>query len=251
MKKNIKNVLGSIYYNSYKRFKSKKGNRILLYHSIGTEINNDKYGFSISSDLFNDHIKFLKDNYKFLEISNEYKKKLDKETISITFDDGFYNNLKAAELLEKINCPYTIYITTDYIGRKMYLSKKDLNIISNFTNCTIGFHGHTHKPFNKLSKIELNNEIVEGKKILEDIIEKKIFHASYPHGIYDNSIIKLFKYYNFNTVACSRVGRNDNNNINAYCLRRNEIIKSDNLDQLSKKILGYYDFLEIRKYSSV
>ena len=34
MKKNIKNVLGSIYYNSYKRFKSKKGNRILLYHSM-------------------------------------------------------------------------------------------------------------------------------------------------------------------------------------------------------------------------
>ena len=60
----------------------------------------------------------------------------------------------------------------------MYLSKKDLNIISNFTNCTIGFHGHTHKPFNKLGKIELNNEIVEGKKILEDAIEKIYYFLS-------------------------------------------------------------------------
>ena len=63
MKKKIKNVIGAFYYNSYRRFKSNKGNRILLYHSIGTEIKNDKYGFSISKELFREHINYL--NYNF------------------------------------------------------------------------------------------------------------------------------------------------------------------------------------------
>lgn len=251
MKKNIKKNIGFLYYNFYKKFKNTNGNRILLYHSIGTELHNDKYGFSISKDLFNEHIFYLKDNYEFLKISDEYSKNLNKKTISITFDDGFHDNLKVAELLEKINCPYTIYITTGFIGKNNYLSKKELNIISNFPNCTIGFHGQTHKPFNNLSNIELRKEIIEGRIILEDIIEKKIIHASYPHGIYNNNIIELFKYYKFNTIASSRIGINNIFNLNKFCLRRNEIIKSDTINELSKKILGYYDFIEFRKYSNI
>lgn len=251
MKKKIKNVIGAFYYNSYRRFKSNKGNRILLYHSIGTEIKNDKYGFSISKDLFKEHINYLNYNYELLPLSRQYSNNLDKETISISFDDGFYDNIKAAELLEKTGSPYIIYITTNFIGRKLYLSKKEVKEISNFPNCTIGFHGHTHKPLNKLNLIEQRCEITEGKKILEDIIQKKIYHASYPHGAYNELTFNLIKELKFYSASCSRIGLNNVNNLNMYCLRRNEIIKSDNINELNKKIVGYYDFMGVRKYSYI
>ena len=95
------------------------------------------------------------------------------------------------------------------------------------------------------------HEIIEGKKILEDIIQKKIYHASYPHGAYNALTCNLIKESKFYSAACSRIGINNVNNLNMYCLRRNEIIKSDNLNELYKKIVGYYDFMGVRKYSYI
>ena len=46
-------------------------------------------------------------------------------------------------------------------------------------------------------------------------------------GKNEPNLIKESKFY---SAACSRIGLNNVNNLNMYCLRRNEIIKSDAID---------------------
>jgi peptidoglycan/xylan/chitin deacetylase (PgdA/CDA1 family) len=48
--------------------------------------------------------------------------------------------------------------------------------------CTIGAHSVTHSNFNHLTKNELIWEIMESKKVIEEKIEKKVEHFSYPFG---------------------------------------------------------------------
>lgn len=251
MKRNIKKIIGNIYYHSYFKFRNYLGNRILIYHSIGSKIKNDNYGFSVSKKLFIEQINYLKDNFLFTHVDEKIESKLEKDTLSITFDDGFDDNLIAFEYLEKYSIPYNLYITTNFIGQKLYLKKNQVKYISKFQNCKIGLHGHTHKPMSKMNFKEQEDEITKGKKILEDLIGMKIVHFAYPHGSYNDESTLLLKKNKFKTAVSSRVGLNRLNKLDLLKLRRNEIIGSDNITELKKKIDGYYDYIGVRRYSAV
>ena len=68
IKKNIKDVLGSIYYNFYKKNRINYGNRCLIYHAFGSKLEHDSYGISISMKHFKEHIKYITDNYEICKI---------------------------------------------------------------------------------------------------------------------------------------------------------------------------------------
>lgn len=99
---------------------------ILLYHGVyenslkGIENYSGKH---IKKDIFVTHLKILKDlNFTFLSIDQivEYiktKKKFPKNSVSITFDDGFYNNYKVAcPILDDLKIPAVFYITSGLIN---------------------------------------------------------------------------------------------------------------------------------------
>ena len=54
---------------------------------------------------------------------------------------------------------------------------------------------------------------------------------------------KILDNLGYNLASSSHLGLNTQNNINLRELKRSEIIASDNLKILEKKILGYYDYL--------
>jgi len=89
----------------------------IMYHGVTKE--NSSY-FSprhISSDQFENHLKYISKEFDVISISeafeylkNNYKPK--KKTITISFDDGYRNNLYTAlPLLEKYNMKATFFIS--------------------------------------------------------------------------------------------------------------------------------------------
>ncbi|MFH2058508.1 MAG: polysaccharide deacetylase family protein [Pseudomonadota bacterium] len=246
MKKQIKDFLANIYYVLYRKHNRLIGNRILLYHSIGTSLDFDTYGMSISKELFTRHINYLVDNFEIISVSRQtYDNELNRETVSISFDDGFKDNLYALELLEKKALPFSLYITTGYIGKKNYLDKREIQIFSESKFCTIGSHGTSHYPLSKLDYQKQYIELSDSKKILEDITGKEIRTMSYPHGAYNNSTIKALDDVGYNLVSSSHFGINTTQTMTYNRLKRIEMIASDDLVQLQKKLLGYYDYLAL------
>lgn len=242
LKNTVKETLGFLYYNSYLRYAKTHGNRALIYHAFGTKFKHDTYGFSIDLPSFEEHIKYYLDNYKIINI-NEYMN-YNIDTISITIDDGYKDNLDAVEVLNKYNIPFTLYVTSSTLDTKDYLSSDDIKSLSYLDNCEIGSHSHNHVKLGVLSNDEILYQLSESKRLLEDITESRISGISYPHGSYNDYALSILNSIGYKYAASSIKGKNTIKT-NKYLLKRSEIIRADSLFTISKKINGYYDYYSV------
>ena len=242
LKNTIKETLGFFYYHGYRKYTQPPGNRALIYHAFGSKYKHDTYGFSIDVAQFKEHIKFYTDNYNIINI-NEYKN-YDTDTLSITIDDGYKDNLDAIEILNKYNIPFTLYVTISTLDTQGYLSTEDIKSLSCLDNCEIGSHSYNHVRLNTISNEKIFFELSESKKIIENMIGNKISGISYPHGSYNQYVLDILKTVGYDYAASSIKGKNTTKT-NKYLLKRSEIIKSDSLSTIIKKINGYYDYYSV------
>ncbi len=233
----IKDIAASIYYNSFKRFSNCAGNRTLIYHAFGMNLKHDTYGISIPVTKFKEHMIFVKDNYEIQSLSESFS---DNFTISITIDDGYKDTMYAADVLNNLCIPFTLFITSDNIGVRDYLTVKDIKELSDLSICEIGSHGKTHAKLGNLSIEEQNNEVQSSKLALQRITNQPIDSISLPHGSYNDGTFNIIRNNNYKRIATSMKGFNIANN--NHIIKRSEIIKNDNINLLNKKIKGYYDY---------
>ena len=164
--------------------------------------------------------------------------------MSITIDDGYKDNLDAIEILNKYNIPFTLYITTSTLDTEGYLSTEDIKSLSCLNNCEIGSHSFNHVRLNTISNEKIFYQLSESKKVIERIIGNKISGISYPHGSYNQYVLSILKSLGYDYAASSIKGKNIDST-NKYLLKRSEIIKSDSLKTITKKINGYYDYYSV------
>jgi len=194
-----------------------KGNSItnVLYHGV---VNKDSSYFSprhIQKDQFEKHLKYYKKHFKIISIDEAFKiSNPDKRYLTVSFDDGYKNNLtNALPLLEKYNIPTTFFIcsacvegtnqlSTDslaayYSGQKLELLPEEiwklLNIdelikLSESRIVTIGSHGRFHNYFTERNAID---ELRISKELLFDTINKRVNLIAYPFGSYNGNIKNL------------------------------------------------------------
>ncbi|MDD3324192.1 MAG: polysaccharide deacetylase family protein [Sulfurospirillaceae bacterium] len=246
-KKYLKEQLAFLYYNFYHKHTTQIGNRILIYHAIGSKLAHDSYGISITKERFLEHMQFLKEQYTIIALDEHYEDKLDTNTLCITFDDGYKDNLYALEVCQMYGIPFTLYITTGTIGQKDYLNAQDIRLFAKSSICTLGTHGATHTRLAMLSYEKQEDELRKSKQTLEDIIGKKVLHVSYPHGSYNADTIDLIGKIGYNIASSSHIGFNTKENVDLRRLKRIEIIASDDIQNLERKILGYYDYLAFKE----
>ncbi|MBT4463007.1 MAG: polysaccharide deacetylase family protein [Gammaproteobacteria bacterium] len=241
-KNTLKETLGFFYYNYYLKYAQTPGNRALIYHAFGTKFKHDTYGFSIDINKFEEHIKYYRDNYKIINI-NEYMN-YNIDTLSITIDDGYKDNLDAVEILNKYNIPFTLYVTSSTLDTRDYLSSGDVKSLSDLANCEIASHSHDHVKLETIANDKILFQLSESKKVLENIIGSEISGISYPHGSYNEYTLSILESIGYKYASSSIKGKN-NKNTNKYLLRRSEIVQSDSLSVISKKIKGYYDYYAV------
>ena len=235
--KNIANTF-STFLNFDK--KKKQQNTILLFHSVSNDNNSNIYDINIKK--FQNIIEFLNNNYEFTKFKDLLKL---NNKIIITFDDGYLNNLKLAiPVLQKYEVPSHIFVTTDFIksGNKDYLNRNDLKELSKIQNVSIGSHGKTHTKLENLDDNKIETELTESKNFIEDLISKEINSVSYPHGSYDDRVIKIIKNSEYEFGASSIFG-SISNNVNKFILPRIDIWSDDTNKIIDQKINGYWNFI--------
>ena len=97
----------------------KKRAVVLMYHRVA-DLETDPWELAVSPVNFEAQIDYLTRKYKILkaeELAMQLKAgKLTADSICITFDDGYKDNVEAAmPILEKYNCPATFFIATKYL----------------------------------------------------------------------------------------------------------------------------------------
>ena len=98
--------------------------RIIAYHRIcDTDAYNDKELVSANCEQFELQVKHIKENYNAITFAQlidsiDSGKKLPRNSIIITFDDGFADNYhNAFKILKRHQVPATIFISTGYIDQ--------------------------------------------------------------------------------------------------------------------------------------
>jgi peptidoglycan/xylan/chitin deacetylase (PgdA/CDA1 family) len=167
-----------------------------MYHSISDDkesISHPYYHINTTSAVFAEHMRFLSENdYSVINLHElvncfDTNNKLTKKFAVITFDDGyrdFYTN--AFPILQKYHFPATVFLPTDFIGNeKNKLRGKDhltWDQISELSDSGGSFGSHTvsHPQLHDLVRDEIEHELRDSKKSIEDKTGKPVTSFSYP-----------------------------------------------------------------------
>jgi len=195
-----------------------------MYHGFTDEEENNSIenyqGKSINIELFRSQIKYLKNHYNVISLSDyvdfcKKGKKLPDKSIIITIDDGYKSNYTLAfPIFKDFDVPATIFLTTDFINNKNFFWVDRLEYAINNTKAkklelTIGneklYFSLTSQQEkiscdkilrNKFKSIEnLNPE--ELIQHVESLLNIKLSEASKPPPIYEplgwNEIVEMIK----------------------------------------------------------
>ena len=251
LKRSICSHVSSLYDLVHKEQWKSLGLRILIYHSIGKTLTNDRYGMTISINSFRDQINMLSEDSNFEIISLNSKNtdslwnpKSTKLNIAITFDDGYRDNLRnAAPLLMERGVPFTVFVTEGYLQKNnnIYLNENELKELSGLTGVAIGSHGMTHSRLTRLNDRDLVNELSKSRWGIENIIGEKVEMLSYPHGKFDRRVVNVALQSGYRLGAGSRFGINSPDT-NPMYLKRTEIWSTDSMDVFRQKCSGAWDW---------
>lgn len=123
--------------------------------------------------------------------------------IFFSIDDGHPDDLFIAEWLLKNNFPAIFYIPINNCEGRKVMSKKEIKMLSK--NFEIGAHTLTHPDLLNISLKQAKKELVESKKILEDILGKEVLSFAPPKGHYNKEIVDLAYSLGFTSFRSARL----------------------------------------------
>jgi len=107
----------------------------------------------------------------------------------ITFDDGHYSNYENAfPMLERFGLKATFFVLAGRIGsNRNYLSWEQARKMA-LAGHRIASHGWSHRIFTQCSSSELDQEIAQSKRVIEDRLGVEVDSISAPGGRWDERV---------------------------------------------------------------
>lgn len=216
---------------------------VLMYHHV--DHHSEGSSVYVSPQTFELQMSFLKvHGYEVIGLGDYIKRlrrgdRFSKKTVVITFDDGYEDNMRHAfPILRKMGFPAVIFMITENIGQRDWLSAEDLKIMSD-SGVTIGSHttAHAFLPDIQDPKI-LYEELVNSKKELESILNAPVTVFSYPAGGVDARAEAFVERAGYEGAVTTNYAVKSKN---PYALRRIKISDAGgNLFNFWIKVSGFY-----------
>ena len=163
-------------------------------------------------------------------------KTLPKNPIVLTFDDGHEDIYKNVfPLLQKYNMRATVFIVTDHIGMKDYLSWDFVRALQAGGFMDFESHTMTYKNLATLKGDKLWNEIYGSKQAIEWALKKPANFISYPEGKYTIDAEETSKEVGFRAGFIEDYGLAENDSDN-YVLTRIPVLGSNSNTLLRFKL---------------
>ena len=158
------------------------------------------------------------------------------DTLSITIDDGYKDNIDAIDILNKYDIPFSLYVTTNTLNTAEYLSSDDVKSLSCLSNCEIGSHCYDHIRLDTLSNEKILYQLSESKRILENIISNRVI------GILNGILHYKLKSETSQEIFLSEFAIRDNFVSEHKMCEQSKNSVSRLFTKIINKINGYYDF---------
>jgi len=178
---------------------TKKGVITLMYHRF----NENKYpSTNIRNEIFIEHLKEInKLEIEFINVKKfkeVIKNNIDKNYLLLTVDDAFESfYINAWPILKSKKIPFILFVSTREIGKRGYMTWKQIKEIEKSNLVTIGNHSHSHEYLIDWNNDKIISDLKTSIKIFKNELgySPKIF--SYPFGEYSNNLKKIVSDLNF------------------------------------------------------
>ncbi len=157
-----------------------------MYHRF----NENKYpSTNIKMDIFKEHIEIIKNsNYNFhdpKDFDKQFNTLKTKKEILITVDDAFQSfYTEAWPYLKENRIPFILFVSTEPVGKKGYMTWKQIKEVEKNEFAFIGHHSHSHKYLIDVSNSEFILDIEKANKIFFKELGYIPNLFSYPFGEY-------------------------------------------------------------------
>lgn len=200
---------------------------VLMYHGIGYATTTEWGNLLVSPELFEVHLKYLKDaGYRVVsveELGDRFStNKAVEKYVAFTFDDGYENNYRYAyPLLKKYGFTATFYIIRNALGRDDYMSDEQIKVMLK-DGMKFGSHTMSHSNLTLIDKSQYVREIQGSKMLLEQRFGFDVESISYPYGAYNEDVVKevVGARYKFGVAGKYGINTADSFNDSPYTMNR-------------------------------
>ncbi|SFP57515.1 Polysaccharide deacetylase [Pseudarcicella hirudinis] len=229
-----------------------------MYHALVGERNDTLNKVHITVETFKQEMQWLSDNgYQTIsldEIPGAFNRNdPHAKYCIITFDDGYYSLYQhAMPVLQQYNFSATLFLTTIITGEKDFSLLKGIDPDSLPANdrpltwdeiremSTKGWeiqsHSLDHADHGNLTEKELQRQVTQSKRIIEEQLKKPVLHYAFPFGKYNRQALKAVKEAGYITTCSVHTGLADINS-DIYRLPRLEMNCNDVISSFSRKIM--------------
>ncbi|MEX2474788.1 polysaccharide deacetylase family protein [Marinobacter sp.] len=120
----------------------------------------------------------------------------DRKQVAITFDDAYDSVYQtAAPMLDRFGFPYTIFVNTDAVGNRGYMTWDQLRELNEHSNVTIANHSHEHGHLAKRSdesesdwEARVDKSLDRAQALLKEELDIDVPMFAYPYGEFDSAL---------------------------------------------------------------
>jgi peptidoglycan/xylan/chitin deacetylase (PgdA/CDA1 family) len=259
-------VLGAVdrLFNPYSSLAGlDRGVRILMYHLVAKEpMREESQLLTVSVDRFREQLGLIRSLGIKVVSLQEALSVLGRNGETgrcavITFDDFFSETVEyAAPVLEEFKFPACFFVVTDYLDRRdkfawlqnsgQYPSAGTREMVRELARkgFEIGSHTCSHPRLNSLTPPQLDHELRDSRKALEDICGKQVEFFAYPYGDVSTTSVTIrqaIKESGYAAGLGTLVGTNQDLK-DPYFMFRTYVVESDRGGQFARKLKGGHDW---------
>lgn len=225
------------------------GPLMLMYHAVTPEDSRPRWPWAVSMRQFQAQLDFLAAaRYTTLtqrELAATPAAALPARVVVITFDDGYRNNLLAADELSRRGMRASWFIVTGNIGAApgwpsehrpagRMLDAAELRRLQ-ADGMEIGSHTVSHPRLPTTADAQLRRELADSRAALQDLLGAPVDSFAYPYGAWDARCAAAVAAAGYSSACTTRTGWALRDN-DPYRLRRLTVFNTDTTSTLARKL---------------